>query len=507
MKRLLPFFLFLAFLGLTSCREQADTLLSYGQSDDLVYNDAKKSFTAKFDIFWEGMNCNYALWDYEAEYGLDWDRVYDKFMPRFHELDARQDSVSDDEFRELLEELVSPLHDGHLVIQMQNHHTGNYIMVAPSTLRNKSRADYTTAKECPPTLNGYMYRGELLDYDACNTRLGTYYYQVDTVQVLNRIAQLEAISQPTDMEKFLLSELTSFMEEYRAVVTSLSPVDDYNRLCVRYEAYQIPGLEPYDAKALESAVRVVYALFPGNIAYFYLDGFKLSSWIEDGYFATLFPNPSDCLKRFSESVFRVWKKWFLAVQKLHKEGKLSGVIVDVRGNGGGYVNDFQYVMGSLLSKDNFRTGDCRFKNGVGRLDYGPMLPQVLPTLNVDREEITEPVVVLANCHSVSMAEQTTATAKIIPNGCVIGTQTWGGLCYLSPDPKAYTLTYASAIGEQNVTPVFCYIPATAFFVKDVGVLEGIGVKPDIEVPLDVEKYRQGVDTQLERALQYIKTGN
>lgn len=507
MKRLLPFFLCLAFLGLTSCREQADTLLSYGQSDDLVYNDAKKSFSAKFDIFWEGMNCNYALWDYEAEYGLDWDRVYDRFMPRFRELDARKDSVTDDEFRELLEELVSPLHDGHLAIQMQNHHTGNYIMVAPASLRNKNRADYTIAQDCVPTISGYVSRREVLDYDACNTRLGAYYFSVDTMQVHDRIAQLEAVSQPTDMEKFLLSELTSFMEEYRVVPNSKTPIEDYNRLCVRYEAYQIPGLKLYDANANENGVRVVYAVFPGNIVYFYLDGFQLSPWIDEGFFATIFPKPSDCVLEFKESVQRVWKKWFLAVQQLHKKGALGGVIIDVRGNGGGYMNDFQYVMGALLSKENYRVGDCRFKNGVGRLDYGSMLPQVIPTLNVDREEITEPVVVLANCRSVSMAEQTTLTAKLMPNGRVIGMKTWGGLCYLHPDPKSYTITYSSVIGEKDVTPVFCYIPVTAFFARDMGILEGIGITPDIEVPLDVDQYHQGVDTQLDRALQYLRTGN
>ena len=101
---------------MSSCRDDADHLLSYGQSDDLVFEEAGNSFTEKFNIFWEGMNCNYALWDYEASFGLDWDRVYDEFMPRFHALDERKDSVSDEEFKALLTELVAPLHDGHLAI-------------------------------------------------------------------------------------------------------------------------------------------------------------------------------------------------------------------------------------------------------------------------------------------------------------------------------------------------------------------------------------------------------
>ena len=36
--------------------------------------------------------------------------------------------------------------------------------------------------------------------------------------------------------------------------------------------------------------------------------------------------------------------------------------------------------------------------------------------------------------------------------------------------------------------------------------EGVGISPTIEAPFDGENLRQGVDTQLERAVQYIRTG-
>ena len=38
--------------------------------------------------------------------------------------------------------------------------------------------------------------------------------------------------------------------------------------------------------------------------------------------------------------------------------------------------------------------------------------------------------------------------------------------------------------------------------------EGVGVEPDIEVDLDVDLFNStDCDTQLERALEYIETGN
>ena len=507
--RIFNFSILFAALLLTGCRDDADHLLSYGQSDNLAFNDAQNSFAEKFNILWEGMNCNYSLWDYEASFGLDWDKVYDEYMPRFKALDERTDSVKDDELRALLTEVVAPLHDGHLVIQMQNHHTGKYLTLSPNSLRNeKERADYQPSNQFRPRLQGYL-QGEnaLLDYALCSTNIGETYSQVDTMTVLNKIAQLEAIARPTDLEQFLLTELQSFMAEYRAVVYSADPIGDFNRLSTRYEAYQIPGLTTYDAAAAEYDLQLKYALFPGNIAYFYLSGFLLSAWIDDGVSASYFPNPSECIKRLKKNVLTVWLKWFTTVQRLHKEGKLGGVIVDVRGNGGGMVNDYQYVMGSLIPNEVFKVGDARFKNGVGRYDYSVLMPQVMNPLNVEREAITEPIVVLSNCMSVSMSESTAITAKLLDNGRLIGTQTWGGLCFLTSDPKDYSLTYASSIGEKNKTPVYCYIPMMALFVDGMGIREGVGITPDIEVPLDVTLFQQGRDSQLERALQYIRTGN
>ena len=44
--------------------------------------------------------------------------------------------------------------------------------------------------------------------------------------------------------------------------------------------------------------------------------------------------------------------------------------------------------------------------------------------------------------------------------------------------------------------------------QDKQILEGVGLTPDIEVDFNVSLYTStGRDTQLERVLQYITTGN
>jgi C-terminal processing protease CtpA/Prc len=48
----------------------------------------------------------------------------------------------------------------------------------------------------------------------------------------------------------------------------------------------------------------------------------------------------------------------------------------------------------------------------------------------------------------------------------------------------------------------------ASFSMDGKQLEGVGIDPDIEVDLDTKLFNANTkDTQLERALQYIRTGN
>ena len=94
--------------------------------------------------------------------------------------------------------------------------------------------------------------------------------------------------------------------------------------------------------------------------------------------------------------------------------------------------------------------------------------------------------------------------KLMQNGRLIGKRTYGGLCGLTGNEESSD-NYSGHIGVENVTPVYVYLPTATTFTMDKGILEGVGVTPDIEVDLkDSEDQR---DSQLDRALQYIRTGN
>lgn len=225
-------------------------------------------------------------------------------------------------------------------------------------------------------------------------------------------------------------------------------------------------------------------------------------------YATVFDASNSHTVSLTRKVTDTWQAWFNAVQRLHKEKKLKGVIIDVRNNGGGIADDFKYVLGCLMEKGGFQVGWNRFKRGLGRYDYSALTPQIVKTLETDHEIVDDvPVVVLANIHSVSMAEITSVAVKLMPNGKLIGTRTCGAFCMLN-DASTFSFSYAGQIGIENKTPVYCYTPLVAFFDIDKKCHEGIGVEPDIDIALDISKFQEdGTDNQLERALQYIRTGN
>lgn len=196
-----------------------------------------------------------------------------------------------------------------------------------------------------------------------------------------------------------------------------------------------------------------------------------------------------------EAVFNIY------YNNLDNNPDLKGVIIDVRGNGGGYLSDLSLVLGKFVNEP-LKVFYTRKKSGTGRLDYTPYTPEYLYPFDYKRE-LNIPVVVLADMHSVSMAEMTTMAVLALPkgNGVFIGEQTKGGTGNLNSN---FDMTY----GGQFKNDVLDVYTCSSNLVDANGVShEGKGVKPTIEVPLDVEALlQQQTDNQLEYAINYILSG-
>ncbi len=157
-----------------SCREDSTLSMPYS----LDYAKANASLEGQFEAIWTGMNCNYPIWDYEEEHGLNWDDVYDKYIQRFRELDQRYDKqnpVPDSIIVALYREMFAPLHDGHLYVDIKNIHTEKivYELICPSYSRLKSKyvntsdamLEYEYLEDFTPTLKYYVDSGEIGEWD------------------------------------------------------------------------------------------------------------------------------------------------------------------------------------------------------------------------------------------------------------------------------------------------------------------------------------------------------
>ena len=515
----------LLMVMVTGCREESDVVQNYAFNDGLNFKEAENSYAGKFKVLWKALNQNYSIWDYERSFGLDWDAVYDEFLPKYEALDQRND-VTNAELGKLLEETVAPLHDGHLVAQMKNHQTGDFVLVSPSKLRVSQRDDYQVSDNFTPNLNAYLPtaqggNGDIEVYKEASTSFGEQLVAVYKKEGMGyqwasaEADRLRELPSRTDKEDFLLEGLDNFVSAFgtmiQHIIKGYSDADilqEYNQLALTYQYLQIPGLHSIHNGFLKQGIDVKYALFRNKVAYFYLSGFDLTPYMSDEYADQFFPGANAQTKEAIKQVYNVWDSWFKAVQELHAAGQLRGVIIDVRSNGGGMLNDYKYVLGSLLPSGGYDIGMARFKRGLGRYDYSPLVSARFPTLEESHDAISEPIVVLCNCGSVSMSEMTALGCKTLPNGTLIGKTTHGGLCALHGDASSYTIDYAGIVGEQDTTPVWLYIPTMVTMSKEGQIFEGIGLTPDIEVSFDQSLSKTtGRDTQLERALQFMNTGH
>ena len=509
-------------LTVTSCRESSDTLLSYDHDDYLSFGEGQSSFGGKYKIAWKALNQYYCLWDYEMQHGLDWDAAYDTYYPQFAALDKRTEDnpVTDKELKALMDEAFGGLHDGHLTIGFSNHITGTKsVVVSPSTNRNLDREDFDISNKYKPNISKYYTlpaNGEIELDEQGQPQTAFYSTEISFLMdmfmntkgmgymwICDQIDKISELTLPTaeQIEKLnALKELKAKLSDEDLSYT------DYNELAIRYAYLNVPGFDMINSGFEEEGLTVRYALLKGNIPYLHFSQFSLSTYIPDNGASALNQNDPN-LDKHIEGIRNVWEAWFDAIQELGKAGKLGGVIIDLRGNVGGSTGDFPYTLGALRPSGGMIVGKERFKRGTGRLDYSIPMPAVMDTYYGEHYVVDdEPIVLLTNCGSISMSEITSLGAKTLKNAKLIGKRTSGGICGLTGNEKN-TLNYSGQVGEAGKTPVSCYCPTLALLTVDDKILEGVGVTPDIEVNFDVMQYETtGKDSQLDRALQYIRNG-
>ncbi|MBP5152091.1 MAG: S41 family peptidase, partial [Lachnospiraceae bacterium] len=181
------------------------------------------------------------------------------------------------------------------------------------------------------------------------------------------------------------------------------------------------------------------------------------------------------LKEFSEVAEGQFKDCLSALKK----AKVDGIIIDLRGNGGGNLSTVLGICEELLPKGLITY--LEYVDG-SRDEYK----------SSGKHEIDIPMVVLVNGYSASASELMTGALRDHKKATIIGTTTFGkGIAqslYPFTDGTAVKLTTAS------------------YFTPNGECVHGTGITPDIVVEFDSEKYYDAenpVDNQLEYAIDYL----
>lgn len=169
---------------------------------------------------------------------------------------------------------------------------------------------------------------------------------------------------------------------------------------------------------------------------------------------------------------------------------LPGIIIDIRNNGGGNPENGLKMARRMISEST-QIYSYQNKIGMGHQDLSP-LKEVYLEPEPGKKKFSGRIVVLTNRHVFSAGSYFSAYIKGIPNAILMGDNTGGGSGVPAGFdlPNGWYLNYSSTVG---------------YTVDGLNFEDGVPV--DIMVSTLPTDIASGKDPILERAIQYIKTGN
>lgn len=213
-----------------------------------------------------------------------------------------------------------------------------------------------------------------------------------------------------------------------------------------------------------------------------------------------------------------------------QRSKASGIILDLRNNGGGYVVAAQAMLGRFLTGDKIAFYESRKADGSQ--------DEAMPVIGGGPEAFDIPLVVLVNGGTASASELVSGALQDYGRAKLIGEQTfgkgseqhvheWGDgssarITFahwltpkkrdINPKPQATVDANGTPIPLPTFTPLpsVTVPPAAATSTAEarplVPTLKDRGLAPDIEVIRTEKDYTEEKDPQLDRAVEYLKSG-
>lgn len=161
-----------------------------------------------------------------------------------------------------------------------------------------------------------------------------------------------------------------------------------------------------------------------------------------------------------------------------RQTNLNGLILDLRGNGGGFLLTAIEVASEFIEDDLIMTE--RFGDGSEEVyeSFGDGLATDLP------------LIILVNGGSASASEIVAGAIQDYGRGLLVGETTFG---------KGSVQNWIALQGEEGAVRV----TVARWYTPEGRQIAGEGLEPDYEVPYTDEDFEAGIDPQLEKAIELL----
>lgn len=166
----------------------------------------------------------------------------------------------------------------------------------------------------------------------------------------------------------------------------------------------------------------------------------------------------------------------------------DGIIIDVRGNGGGLQPNAETIANRFADKKRLYVKTCS-KNGLANNDFSDWINWYIEPEGA--MQFTKPVVVLTSRSTGSAAEWFILMMKTLPNVKTVGDTTNG--------------SFSQHIYRELPNGWSFSLPTSIVASADLTVYEGVGIAPDFYILNTQNDFNNKTDAILEKGIEVIET--
>lgn len=455
MKRLLPLVLYLVLAVSCSLENQAQI----GKDADL------STWGGLFDSWWAEMNANYVFWSLDSLDG-EWDDVWREYSPLFHELgDVEVPGLSDspgaastaERAGRMFHEIIRNLSDMHHVTYLLKE-------VGPDETTGEDEATYAPLSASTDNL-----------YD----RYGITYED-----------PFEGDWDP-DIRDQVLADTDYVLEDFHGIMENILGEDiSEQNLSTPLEA-NVPNTGLFKDYAVVNIFDPdsgdSYGVFLGitndGVLYFNQSAFLRSEYENHPHVDTIF-------RQF---------------ETLVQSEETKGLVIDLRGNPGGYTSDLGDFLAPIITSEETTIALARTKESDNRLSYTAWAEYKVS--GEADEDFGKPVAVLVNTGTASMGELTALAFREFgkERGMdveILGSRTLGATGNLL-DNVSDRVGAGSFSLSHNIHTV--YTPYLQLVTADGESIEGVGLTPYAELDFNSSEFESETDSRLVEAFTSVRS--